>query len=453
MPDGARHSRSAPPGGRPRLAIVSTFDELCGIAGYTRALEQQLATVFDVTVFDLDQYVLRSPHRRVQRMGDAHIGDIAAQLRRFDSVNIQLEFGTLGRFPSTILRRLRRLAEAAPRLSVTFHTVHGGEAVPWEEIGRHLRHARFGAVGQAASDYLRARMLGGRVYAMLRRLQASKPVDIIVHTRRDMRLLRDVYGLRHVSHHPLSFMPADRARAVRASAQRADFPNLAALPAEAKLIGAFGFLSPYKGFETAIRALRLLPPDHHLLIFGGVHPQTIRRNQPIAPYVEALLDEGHVGHALIDEFRGSASTRLAAASAAELLGPHPRDLGARIHFLGVLADAEFAAAMAVCDATVFPYLEVGQSSSGAISLACDMGCRVLASRTHAFLQFARYHPDRIEFFDIGNHAELAERLLAPPAPRPPGPPRFDTTSNTALYVAANAAPGEARAVTEQPAEP
>jgi len=26
-----------------KLAIVSTYDDLCGIAGYTRALEQQLA--------------------------------------------------------------------------------------------------------------------------------------------------------------------------------------------------------------------------------------------------------------------------------------------------------------------------------------------------------------------------------------------------------------------------
>jgi glycosyltransferase involved in cell wall biosynthesis len=43
------------------------------------------------------------------------------------------------------------------------------------------------------------------------------------------------------------------------------------LPEDAKLIGVFGFLSRYKGFETAIRAMRHLPSDHHLLIFCGVH--------------------------------------------------------------------------------------------------------------------------------------------------------------------------------------
>jgi 16S rRNA C1402 N4-methylase RsmH len=83
---------AAPPRSRlRRLAIVSTHDELCGIAGYTRALVQQLNPHVEVTVFDLDQYLLRSPHRRVQRLADRHITDIARRLREFDSVDIHLE--------------------------------------------------------------------------------------------------------------------------------------------------------------------------------------------------------------------------------------------------------------------------------------------------------------------------------------------------------------------------
>jgi hypothetical protein len=35
---------------------------------------------------------------------------------------------------------------------------------------------------------------------------------------------------------------------------------------------------------------------------------------------------------------------------------------------------------------------------------------VIASRTHTFLQFGRYHQNMIEFFDIGNHLELAGRI-------------------------------------------
>jgi hypothetical protein len=112
--------------------------------------------------------------------------------------------------------------------------------------------------------------------------------------------------------------------------------------------------------------------------------------------------------------------------------------------MGALDDAEFFTGMAVCDAVVFPYLEVGQSASGPISQAVELGCRVLASRTHAFLEFAAYHPDTVEFFDIGNHLELAERIAvrrhyAARRERQ----RYDVETNKAIYLAANTAPAEA----------
>ena len=122
----------------------------------------------------------------------------------------------------------------------------------------------------------------------------------------------------------------------------------------------------------------------------------------------------------------------------ELLGTHPRDLSARIHFMGALGDAEFLSGMAICESVVFPYLEVGQSSSGPISQALELGCRIIASRTRTFLDFAEYHRNAIEFFDIGNHLELAERVLGRPqfaAPRPF--PEFNAETNKALYLLAN----------------
>src|SRR5580698_3262046 len=105
---------------RKRLAIVSTHNQLCGIAAYTAALERQLADVFDLTVFDLDQYLLRNQHHRVQALGDRHIKEICRQIATFDAVNLQLEFGTLGQSTKDIYRRFSWLVAAAPRLSVTF---------------------------------------------------------------------------------------------------------------------------------------------------------------------------------------------------------------------------------------------------------------------------------------------------------------------------------------------
>jgi hypothetical protein len=119
---------------RERLAIVSTYDKLCGIAAYTRALERQLADLFDVTVFDLDQDLLRSHFHRANRLGDRQIKEICAALGGFDAVNLQLEFGILGRETRDIRRRLTWLANAAPRLSVTFHTVKRPMGFPYGDF-------------------------------------------------------------------------------------------------------------------------------------------------------------------------------------------------------------------------------------------------------------------------------------------------------------------------------
>ena len=437
---------TAKPGSR--LAIVSTYDELCGIAGYTRALVRQLGPEVAVEVFDLDQYYLRSPYRRVQKLGTLHIREIARQLAPFDSVNIQMEHGTLGRMPWQIFRRFRALARAPRSLSVTFHTVLSDEPMPWDTIGRQVRSFRVGGAINTIVENRRAAILCFGIYNLLRRMQRWKHVSIIVHTKRDMRLLRDVYRLKNVHHHPLSFIAAEEARALRREATRAQFPILRTLPDGTKLVGVFGFLSEYKGFETAIRALRYLPGNYHLAIFGGIHPQTIKRRQKLDPYIDELLHDARIGQTVLDSIKesGASATLDAEALKGALLEQHPQDLHARVHFMGVLADADFAAAMAVCDTVVLPYLEVGQSSSGPISVALDMGCRIIASRTAAFLQFARYHPGQVEFFDIGNFAELATRLAADsPIDCAARAPEYNTVTNAALYLQANGLAGRARA--------
>ncbi len=413
---------------------------MCGIAGYTRALEQQLRPHAEVTVFDLDQYLLRAPHKRVQRLADDHIKEIAARLHEFDSVNIQLEYGTLGRTTKQIMRRFRKLVTAAPAVSVTFHTILGQEPLDWSAIGYSLITGRIVRAFRIVSAFHRNRDLGTRTYRFLRARQRRQPVSVIVHTKRDARLLRDVFRVRNVEHHPLSFIAAADAERIRQTATRDQFPLLRTFPPDAKLIGSFGFLSPYKGFEIALRALHYLPDDHHLLIFGGVHPQAIRREQAIDPYIQTLFDEAHIGHTILDtvnEKGAPLSFNLDAASK-DFLTRHPEDLHSRVHFLGVHNDETFMRAMALCDMVVLPYLEVGQSSSGPIAMALEMGCRVLASRTLAFLQFARYHPNQIEFFDIGNYAELADLILAGTA-APGGERRLDfhTGTNAALYLEAN----------------
>jgi glycosyltransferase involved in cell wall biosynthesis len=251
--------------------------------------------------------------------------------------------------------------------------------------------------------------------------------------------------------HPLAFLSAAEVEAVRARADRRAFPVLDQVPDGTVLIGVFGFLSDYKGFGTAIRALQKLPANHHLLIFGGVHPNEIAARQPVHPYLSKLFEEAFVDTSLFQQLGRESRPNLHLPAMATdvsldtLLGPHPRDLSGRIHFMGAPETDDFLIGMAICNAVVLPYLEVGQSSSGPISQALELGCRVIASRTRAFLEFAKYHPDRIEFFDIGNHLELAERLRSRRQYQSGAISGFNTETNKAMYLLANSNRDRSRA--------
>ena len=441
---------AVPAGRKERLAIISSSDRLCGIAAYTTALRSQLSDLFEVTVFDLDQYLLRSRRPAIRKLGDACVRAICAELSRFDAVNIQLEYGTLGEARQDIARRLRWLIAAAPRLSVTFHTVLSPKPLDVSGCLQALLRGQVRTAMGAYNDYRRHRTLSLGVARDLRRQQRRKQVTAIVHNRRDARDVEYLYGIEQVLDHPLAFLSTDEAASVRTRASRRDFPMLDHLPDEAVLVGVFGFLNNYKGFGTVIRALQELPANHHLLVFGGVHPNEIAAGQPIHPYLSTLFDEAYIDTTLYQRLArdaAPATPRLALtakASLDELLGPHPRDLSARLHFMGAPGADEFLNGMAICDSVVLPYLEVGQSSSGPISQALELGCRVIASRTRAFLEFGKYHPDRIEFFDIGNHLELAERLRSRrqyPSARTVSD--FNTETNKAMYLLANSEHGRA----------
>jgi len=429
---------------RPRLALISTYNELCGIAAYTRSLEKQLADVFDIRVFDLNQYLLRSTHGRVRKFGDRHIQEICRELKNFDSVNLQLEHGTLGRTARDIFRRFSWIVRAAPQLSVTFHTLFDAAAFNYARWFRAIARLNFAEAAAMRADYHRTHLLSAGIATRLRRAQRFKAVAIVVHTRRDLGHMKYVHGLRNVHDHPLSFLSEREAKEVRRTASRWRFPILDALPDEAKLVGVFGFIGRYKGFDTVIRAMHHLPDDHHLLIFGGIHPNEIKAHQPVDPIVSALFDAGFVDTNIAERIAavpaaGTPSVSVSVdGSMRDLLIQHPKDLSQRIHFLGATSDADFLTGMAICDSVVFPYLEVGQSSSGPISQALELGCRIIASRTHTFLQFGKYHEEMIEYFDIGNHLELAARIVARPQYDIEARQlAFNIATNKAIYLAAN----------------
>lgn len=85
---------------------------------------------------------------------------------------------------------------------------------------------------------------------------------------------------------------------------------------------------------------------------------------------------------------------------------------------------------------VLPYEEVGQTSSGPLAIANDVGARIVCARNKAFLQYERYNPRRLNFFDVGNFLELAQRVTSVADSPPPGlPPHYTVETNRAVYKA------------------
>ncbi|WP_325101117.1 glycosyltransferase family protein [Paraburkholderia kururiensis] len=429
-------------GARPKLAVISTYDELCGIASYARAIVRQLSPWFDITVFDLDQYVFRHRSRRMRKMANMEIERICKALKAFDCVNVQLEHGIFGRNKRDAYRRICRIIAAAPRLCITFHTVFESEGTNWKAVRAMLRDFQ---VGRAWSEMIGSRqestLLGQGIYSAIRRAQWKKKVSVVVHTRREAKTLRLVERISNVHDHPLAYYSEADARVYTGTAKRNDFPLLSALGNDDILLGCFGFTGSYKGIDTALRALHLLPENYHLAIFGGVHPEAIQRGVPLDPYIAELLRIVNPGRNWLDDVAGGEGKAINLNTSVDdllrLAGtPHRADISRRTHFMGPMSDDQFPHAMAVCDAVLLPYLEVGQSASGPMSMAVNLNRPVIATRTKTFLQFSRYYPGRVELFDIGNYLQLSQIIesgafRSSSAQRVSGQP--DTSTNIETY--------------------
>jgi glycosyltransferase involved in cell wall biosynthesis len=430
------------PPSKPSLAIVGTFDELCGIAAYVKTMVRLLGDHFDVTVFDLDQFLFKHSSPTVQRLAEAETRRICRELQGFDAVNIQLEHGLFGTSPSMILRRLKRLIRSSRTLVITFHTIIQGERA---SLGSVLRSAVSGQPLRGIQEFRKIRqdnVLADGLYAFIRREQRRRgkrhPASIVVHTRRDRRMMQIVHDLRNVYDHPLAQLDATRVAEIRRRADRSRFPGLAQLPPDAILLGCFGFLSPYKGFDTAVKALALLPGRYHLGIFGATHPGSTKPFAKRDAYVSKLLQLIHAGQRVLTprKHRGI-NLSLKGKDLPELMAAvDPADISARVHFLGALGDDDFPAAIAICDSVLLPYREVGQSSSGPLCLGVELGKHVITTRTKAFLQAQRYYKNRYRTIDIDNHVELAQAIEAESGviTEYPLPSTYNADSNRALYV-------------------
>ncbi|WP_173935023.1 glycosyltransferase [Chelativorans sp. Marseille-P2723] len=408
-----------PNGGK--LLIVSSYRRSCGIAQYVEFLEGPLRAQsgWDIEIAALPVTLLRAQSPYAREAAAREMAEIVHRAKGADVVNIQLEPGLFGLTPMRIWKRLDAIIKASKKVLLTYHTVPSMQA---ESLSLSLR-----GLAAAIRSY-RGNYVFDRLFRRIR--QAPHKFHHIVQTEREARNFV-LMGIPEntISHMPLAFLSKEAKQSFDFSSCRQEVEGQYGLK-NSKIIACFGFLSEYKGIEVAIHAMRLLPPDYHLLIVGGLHPEGLATRTVHQPYIHRLVTElypKNVRGAEQEEELISASLM--------------KSLLDRVHFCGALGNDDFNKIMAACDAVVLPYAEVGQTSSGPASLALDLQRPLYCSRTHCFRELDNYQPGILSFFEIGNHVELAEKIMLGDAMRDERSAaraayvqRYNVEARAALYI-------------------
>lgn len=389
-----------------RLAIVSSFSESCGNAAFTRVLQDSIERHSDVSVevVELNLQLLQSSARAVRRKADKHIDELCLQLAEFDAVNLQLEAGLYGTVPNDIVSRVTKLMKANPVMSVTLHSPRLKSATNYgirEGIKNLMRFKLITGFTQILDE------LRGNVHVNINRkmIKAAEGMGhrLIVHTKRASDQIRIFFDYENTSIHPLKIVP---------ETFQPDHTVLNQIKHELGvvkndiLIGVFGYISAYKGHTDALDALKNLPPEYKLLIFGRQHPQTIKANGKVDDYLGLLKEQ-----ILMDKERvrkvDLAQSRVANKPLKPTLSLHDR-----VFFLGELDDEDFLNVAGSVDVAWLPYYENGQDGSGIASICLDASPKVVCSSSFAFDQLFRLVKYKnTARFDIGNSLELANRTI------------------------------------------
>ncbi|MDF0377971.1 glycosyltransferase [Methylophilus sp. YYY-1] len=379
-----------------KMAIVSSYSESCGNAAFTKVIHDSIEKFFpefDVEVLELDLSLLQSVDFGVRPKGDEHIKCLASKLTGFDIVNIQLEAGLYGSLPRDIIKRFGWLVKANPNTSVTFHsprlisTTPSGARLAFKKI--LMLKIKSGLKDLFSNLYLNTHL---KINKGLLRKAVNANARVIVHTTRAKKQIGHFFDYKNITLHPLKLVPYDF---VPNKSVLSNIRTRANLSKDDVLIGMFGYISGYKGHMDALEALKLLPENYKLVIFGRQHPQTLKSNGKVDEYLSKLI-------------KNVLSSK---------------ELKSRVFFLGELNDEDFLSVASQVDISWLPYYENGQDGSGIASICLDLCPRVLCSTSFAFDElFKQVRYTNVSRFDIGNILEMALKtnmILAAPIPQMP----------------------------------
>jgi glycosyltransferase involved in cell wall biosynthesis len=357
-----------------RILSLSTHEEPCGIATYNAQLRDAIVAAghqYDVFSIDTERYLTRARGELV-----SHFAPFVDRCRAYDAIVLQHEYGiysagySLKESLKVFSRVLREVAGLGKPILIFFHTD------PPSFPSRH-------GIG-LLQRFSTARRSWRRI---LRVVGRSPHIRAVVHGAESRRRFIDrgfprdrIVSVIHPFPTPAPgiFKPKD--------AQKSDI-----------VLTIFGFLAPYKGYETALKALNLLPINYRLVIAGGTHPRAL--DDRTLDHILEMLGIGRFA-ADVGAFRGDRKA----------LPGHLAE-GRRVVITGWLDAREVRQVLQATDIVLAPYTDEGPANSGAATWGLSAGRPMIATRTRTFMEISRAAPClRL----VGQNApfELAREILS-----------------------------------------
>ncbi|MFJ3484647.1 hypothetical protein ACIPL1_14865 [Pseudomonas sp. NPDC090202] len=364
-----------------KIAIVSSYRLECGIARFSEVLYRNFAPCNEVTVFELPPQELKKSFGATDVEAERFIDELCTQLKDFDAVSIQCEYGLFSDSIAQSIARLKRILSANPNSTITFHTVFSRSCsaqATFPSLPRLMLRPR-SSLMEFARNW-RATQTARCELGLFEYIRQHK-IKVIVHTETTKRVLKQRFKLPNVECHPLCYTSEAEKAGFSHEQCRQELIDRLGLDNKNQLIGVFGFFGGYKGFDYAIQCIARLPENYKLLIFSGLHPTAIKQSDT------SQIDQ------LVELCRKN-----------KVLG--------RTFFMGSVDDLAMYKAIAGVDFSWLPYREVGQEASAICSEVAELSRRMIISRNFAFVDYMKFNlRDDYEFFEIGNVEELRLKTI------------------------------------------
>lgn len=336
------------------IAIVADYETSNPVGGFARRVNSCLKHLNVERADTKSASHLYNPLMKSQEQFTKNFGTVLKTVAGAKATHLHLEIGIFGLTPDVIQKNILDVIINSKKLVVFVHSLH-------------VQNAALAPVYSRIIDALN---------------QKAQLDDVIiwVNNKRDHAILKNAFKGKIVFYPVLYFTKSLRSFFQKRGAvqrKKSEDKNIIRL-------GAFGFMTIHKDYETTLKAFALLPENYRLVICGMAHPnerEEFKRNPNIEIFdkvVWALKD-----YNIMD----------------------------RIDFYDGLGDAAFFDLMAGLDVIIANYLEAPMSASSILSQAAELKVPVVASRCTTFEMAEDHFGKAFSFFDPGNSLQLRYKIL------------------------------------------